>query len=613
MIQKRKKWLCIAFGLLAAFGVYDILNLAGFPRACYSILFCLLPVLFIGLYNRTLEKLIAVADLHKRKRRIIYGGIISFFFALSMIAGYQLQNGGMTDGGLRGKAFILLRTVLLGIALFPFSNCLIRWCGEKLAFAEKARHEYPKGYILRMFGICAGATFLCLIPVWLAYYPIVMSYDFHRQINEAYKGFAWFYPYQPIAHTWVIWVFMKLGQAVGSYEKGMACMALFQILLYSLTTGYADVMILRITGKKRWMAVATAFFAVFPFCSVLVVCTTKDVLFTVLFLLFFLLFVERNFLATGKRKWVLDVLLVLEGCLMMQFRNNAYYAVAVFSVLMIIFSAKKDKLRFLILCLALTFGGKGMQIAIREAIGTEIPAPAIEMYSVPIQQFARVGYLHEQTLDDDMAILIDKYVPMEKWCNYYAPLADSVKVFAKEESFQKWSEFLPDWFQVFRQFPNECLDAFLELTRGYWFLDDISWTENLGSGTEGRMGAVFTYNSSEIEGYGEIVHESKLPLLEKLLEQVVSANAFYRWPVISVLFRSAFYTWMLFLVMLLLVYRKQWKVFRVGLLPSLYLGTMLLGPVVQIRYLFPIMSILPVMLAMLQFPISEKVNVEQSE
>ena len=34
-----------------------------------------------------------------------------------------------------------------------------------------------------------------------------------------------------------------------------------------------------------------------------------------------------------------------------------------------------------------------------------------------------------------------------------------------------------------------------------------------------------------------------------------------------------------------------------SLLPFLYFGTMLLGPVVQVRYLFPIMVMLPVLAA----------------
>ena len=40
----------------------------------------------------------------------------------------------------------------------------------------------------------------------------------------------------------------------------------------------------------------------------------------------------------------MNILLVAEGCLMMQFRNNAVYAVAVFMLLLLILQPKKEKL-----------------------------------------------------------------------------------------------------------------------------------------------------------------------------------------------------------------------------------------------------------------------------
>ena len=115
-----------------------------------------------------------------------------------------------------------------------------------------------------VFGVAAAAILLCLIPVWLAYYPIIMSYDFHRQVNEAYKGLAWFYPLQPIAHTWIIWLFLQIGAALGSYETGMACMAVFQMALYAAVMGYAVTMIWRLAAKKWLVIISAAFFALFP-------------------------------------------------------------------------------------------------------------------------------------------------------------------------------------------------------------------------------------------------------------------------------------------------------------------------------------------------------------
>ena len=110
----------------------------------------------------------------------------------------------------------------------------------------------------------------------------------------------------------------------------------------------------------------------------------------------------------------MNILLVAEGCLMMQFRNNAVYAVAVFMLLLLILRPKKEKLGILILGICLVLGETGMRNVIQTAIGTRLEAPKIEAYSVPIQQFARVAYYHGEELeaqDPELAALLEKYVP----------------------------------------------------------------------------------------------------------------------------------------------------------------------------------------------------------
>lgn len=586
--------------MCGVYGVAYLFSLQPANRIYYSVLNVLLAVGIFSLLQQTEKSLQKITDKKDRKRRICYVAVISFLFALSMVMGYQLQNQGLTECGVRGKGMILIRACCLGAAAFPFANLLFAGIEQvKSADLQKMGKGWKPGVL---FAITAAIIFLCLIPVWLAYYPIIMSYDFHRQVNEAYQGLAWFYPLQPIAHTWLIWLFLQIGSALGSYQTGMACMAVFQMLLYALVMAYAIAMIWRMSAKKWLVVITTLFFAVFPYNTVLVVCTTKDTLFTILFTLFFLLFLERNYFSSGKKKMILNILLVVEGCLMMQFRNNAVYAVAVFMVLLLILRPKKEKLGILILGICLVVGETGTRNVIHTAIGTQLGVPQIEAYSVPIQQFARVAYYHGEELekqDPEMAELLKKYVDRDKWGRYYAPLADSIKSTVTVAPYtDDPKQLLTDWMKVAKRYPNEFLDAFLELTRGYWFWDDFSWAENLGYGTEERYGVLFTYTSSEIGGYGSIEHESKFPAFEKILEEIVSGNCFNNWPVISIIFHGSFYSWCLFLLMIFCLYRKRLQCFQMSLLLFLYFGTMLLGPVVQVRYLFPVMVILPILTAL---------------
>lgn len=619
----KEKWmkyigtLCKAvLTMCGVYGVAYLFSLQPVNRIYYSVLNVLLAVGIFSLLQQTEKDLRKIEEKKDRKRRICYAAVVSFLFALSMVMGYQLQNLGMTDCGVRGKGMILIRALALSIAAFPFANLLFAGV-DKLSLKGKAPFSGRRWKSGVVYIVAATIIFLCLVPVWLAYYPIIMSYDFHRQVNEAYKGLAWFYPLQPIAHTWLIWLFLQIGTALGSYEKGMACMAVFQMVLYALTMGYVAAMIWRLTSKKWLVAVTTLFLAIFPYNTVLVVCTTKDMLFTVLFTMFFLLFMERDYFSSGKKRIVINVLLVAEGCLMMQFRNNAVYAVAVFMLLLLVFRPKREKMGILILGLCLVLGEIGMRNVIHIAIGNQLGAPKIEAYSVPIQQFARVAYYHGEELeaqDPELASLLEKYVGRDHWNAYYAPLADTIKGSVDPSPYtDDAGQLLKDWLRVGRRYPNEFLDAFLELTRGYWFWDDFSWAENLGYGTEERYGVLFTYTSSEIEGYGSIEHHSKFPALEKVLEEIVSGNCFNKWPVFSIIFHGSFYSWSLFLLMVFCLYRRRYRCFQMSLLPFLYFGTMLLGPVVQVRYLFPIMVTLPILVAFFASDRAESQSNEKGE
>ena len=552
---------------------------------------------------RTQKNLSELSDAKQYKHRVLYAAALSYLFAVTMITGYQLQTFGMTDGGVKGKCLILLRASCLGIALFPFCSLFFGWI-EKTASGDRTSTGTKTWKSGSVFAVSAPLIFLVLIPVWLAYYPIIMSYDFHRQINEAAKGFLYFWPYQPIAHTWLIWLFLQLGYLVGNLETGMAGMALFHMLVYALVTAYTCTMLYRILKKKWVVPVGIFFFGMFPLNSVLVLCTTKDVLFSILFLLFVLLMTERSFFCQAKMKVVFDVLLVLEGCVMAQFRNNCLYAILVFGVLWLLFAAKKEKLRVLLLCVLLVVGSRGTSAAIKAALGTQMEIAKVEMYSVPIMQFTRVGYYHADELDEETRDLLNTYVPSEYWNSYNPPISDSIKSGVAMSTFSVvWdgqsAQLLKDWFRLAKQFPNEFIDAFLELTRGYWFWDDRSNAECLGYEIADRMGTIHTFNMSVMEDGTEIVHESKFPWLEEQLEKIVSGNAYYNWPIVSIFFRVSFYFWGLILTFMSSIYMHKKKQAVLCLFPLMYVATLLLGPVVQIRYIFPIMLTLPVLATLL--------------
>ncbi len=555
------------------------------------------------LLYHTLEDITLISDKHAKLRRFIFAFLTAFFFAITLVFGYQLKATGMTECGVKGKGLILIRSFMLSFSVLPFSNVLFKWAEHvKTSANTTSISTYKSNQAFKVFLISWIVIFLCWIPVFLAYYPAVMGFDFHRQSQEATKGFIWFNSYQPLAHTLIIWVAFQIGNALGSLQTGVAFYSIFQMLVFSAASAYSIRVVYRLIQKVWPVIVLITFFAVFPYNSILSVGITKDVLFSALFLVFVSLFVERTFLANDKNKRILDILWVISGILMMLFRNNALYAVAVFMIIYFFVAEKNHRVGIVIMALCLIVGGKGalegLQAGLSAGRGSQV-----EMFSVPIQQFARVGYYHGNTLDAETHSLIDTYIPEEYWDNYNPPISDTVKGPIGAKVFNNtwkghYGDMLSAWIKVGLKYPNEYIDAFLVLTSGYWFIDDVSWAEVLGFGVEERMGALHTYNSTISEVIPEgIDHETKFPWLEMKLEEIVSGNSFYKWPVVSNLFKPAFYCWVLLLTSILSFYTGDKKNTLITLLPLIYLATMFLGPVVQVRYALPIMITVPVILA----------------
>lgn len=578
----------VILSFLGACGVCYLLELTGSRYPDYSVLSVLLAVVIYILLKRIRRD--------RTRRHFICAAAVSFFFALTLILGYQLDRYGMTDCGVKGKGMILLRSLCLAIALFPFGDMLFGAI-ERIPFGmEGEARPWRKRAV---FGVSFGVIFLLWIPVWMAYYPIVMSYDFHRQVNEAYQGWAWFNSYQPLIHTWLIWLFLQIGGALGSNEVGMGLFSLFQMLVVSAAMAYACTTIYKIV-KRKWAVVLTVlFYGLFPFCSVSMMIGTKDAIFSALFLTFTVLLTERNLYRT-ERKWVMELPMIATAVVMMMFRYNALYAVAAFGVLSLIFAKGREKLRIFLLCAVMVAGGKAAQEGIQHGLGTVIRGSAVEKYSVLIQQFARVGYYHAEDMEPEIYELVDRYVSADSWQDHMPALADASRggvSFAavwEPDMGQVWK----DWFKVGLKYPNEYVDAFLCVTGGYWFPDDRTYCEMQGWGGEDRHGAIFTNNSSASDTYEGIRHISKFPWLEEKLEAIVSGNAFYNWPVVSVLFKPAVYTLSLVLTAVALLYRKQKKQAFICLFPLIYFGTMLLGPTVQFRYVVPIMITVPVLVSL---------------
>ena len=141
---------------------------------------------------------------------------------------------------------------------------------------------------------------------------------------------------------------------------------------------------------------------------------------------------------------------------------------------------------------------------------------------------------------------------------------------------------------LFPRFKLMSIDSLLYTTKGIWHIGDTSFARITGLGI--RVGG---YLQTVIRnGYG-ISADSKIPWLENVLEGILSENKYEYFPIVSILFSPAFYT---YVCMFALLGLKSLKSRYTVCLPIFVImgWTILVCPCIIVRYVFHFMICSPV-------------------
>lgn len=533
----------------------------------------------------------------KNKRLLYYAFVWAVPFATSCVLGWRLVNegtvfgrGGSFAAGMGSLLLFLLQTVLLSVPAAGLAAVIMR--GGKSKRAGRWERDSQGGRpVWQMWLFYAAVIFLCWLPVFLAYYPSVFAYDAEGQL---YQVIAHDYStHHPLLHTLFLGAFFRLGGALGSYSAGMALHSAVQMTLMAAVFGWALSCLYRWRISRRIRILLLLFYGIFPANSVLALSTTKDVLFSGLVLTFTLwlyrMVCDRGMQAGRKEQAVFVAVAVL----MLLFRNNAVYAFAV-SVPVLYFGigkpGRKTYLRMMLLALLLFIAGSAM---LKTATRAHSGSPR-EMLSVPLQQMARTRVETEEQLDPQMRQELDHYIPSEWVFAAYNPhLADPVKNRAVIHDNPKG--LIETWMKLGLQHPAIYMDAFLDNSLGFWYLWDTSHARVYGIGTESGFGYLSTDNRTMPAGC-EIVEHSLLPGLRAFMESIVSDNVYSKLPAVRLLFAPALYWWLLYLYLVAAMYRKKYREALPAVFLAAYYLTLLLSPTVLVRYMYPIMATIPVIL-----------------
>lgn len=547
-------------------------------------------------------------------RTLLLSEGFGFCFSLSCICGYRLdkydtvcRDAGMVISGL--ALALVFGAVIAVVYTFAAECCRLSRekaqadvrDTEKHVGAETGEAAAGKGrgrYLLSWL-ICTLVLLICWLPVFLAYYPAVFSYDAEAQLYQVISGD--YSTHHPLIHTLLMGICMKAGFSDTGINAGMALYAVIQMVLMALMLGWTLAQLLKLKVRRVWFIVYAAFLCFFPVNPILAVSTTKDVLFAGFAVVFTLLVrkavsdetaADKTAAENGvKHSMGIYIKIGLAAVLMLLFRNNAVYALAAATVILLLVllirRIKGKELRFAALTVTFTAAliiscllNSGMKVMLNAESGS--PREAL---SIPIQQMARVKALHASELDEALGADLDGLISSEWADRYDEHLADPIK---ERISMKQPALFVKTWIKLGLKYPGEYIDAWLLTTEGAWYIRDRSCNRIYGEGKLTGFGYLSTDIRNMPEGF-EVTNESILPGLRDFLEGIVSDNSFESVPVLRLIFAPALYIWIMLLYMHTSIVHRDYGTLAVLLFPLMYFMTLLLSPAILVRYMYPYM------------------------
>lgn len=518
---------------------------------------------------------------------------------------------------------ILLWTVIVGCLLGVLGGWVVyRFLDPTQTAGDPGKEKVAgygrlSGWLLsrsgtQIFIISLLLLLLAWLPGYLAYYPGICAYDAPVQTGQIMEHY--YFDHHPIVHTLFLQGMLWLGSRIfGSTNAGMAFYTAVQMLLLAASVAYGMLVLHRRKIAAGWQLGIQILGMFFPFHWYMSVSMTKDTVFSAFLLLQLvslmdLLWEDRNTWRPGIR----DLVYALGTVGMILFRNNGKYAMIVllaFAFLTFCFGEKARKLwgRLLVVSGAAFCVGLFVLSAVFSATHAE-QGDRREMLSMPIQQLSRcmiyhggVGVLAEDdgTLDPEDKALINDFILDEAYRDYDPGIADPVKRHTNTYVARYRSgEFIRVYLHLLTEYPGDMVNAALATDAG--FLSPFDTTHADVNRVEGRAGLSYVqtrWEEDTLNGRG-IYKDSKWPWLFERLENWAENNSYLRIPVFKYLFVPGSYLWLYLALAAILVIADRKRFCLPLAIVAGYYGTMLLGPTVQMRYVYPVMLALPFLLAL---------------
>ncbi len=534
-------------------------------------------------------------DKHKVKQMVSNKrlGYISTFagliFACTLVFGHNIAS---TDSIGERPVYILLQVLTLTLFMSFFTAIFISYSEAALSVLTKSTLEnriskFARGDS-RYFFLVWLLIFVSWVPGLLSAFPGIYDIDGAYQLMWFEQGNI--SAHHPIAHTYLLGGIIELGKkCFGSYEAGLLCYSLFQMLCLSAMFAYIC------KRTCRWLLhvvqiLVTISFMVLPYHAVLSFTTTKDVLFAGVFAIWVLKTFEcvKNMKAffESKKAQTAYTAIVFAMCAL---RNTGYY-IFLFMLPFFLFFCRKYWKNVLCIGVISILVWNVYTGPVYQLLGVEKGSVA-EVLSVPMQQLSRTMAYHRDSLSKEDQVLIQQFIP--NYERYTPRVSDSVKDTFNGEAFaQDPGMFVKLWASVGLQYPVIYIEAFLSNNVGFWY-PLMKYPDT------GTYLSYIVYHNTEYSGdWPEITRTNYLPGVSAYYEKMTEQGIYHKIPGAFIWYSGGILFWMLILGTSICVYRRRYEMLLpLSILVGLW-GTLMLSPVVVFRYVYPLMVSVPVILCL---------------
>lgn len=425
--------------------------------------------------------------------------------------------------------------------------------------------------------------FVSFLPAFLGGYPGIFAADAPNQIGWTFSG--WLTAHHPLLHTGILCGIFRLSRMAGASDQTAA--AAYTLLQMAALSGIFA-WISRFLKKERapvWLQAGTAvYLCLFPFHGMMAVYTTKDTLFSGIFVLSLLQICRmcresgRYFRGYGN--------VLRGGCcfaLLFLFRNNGFHTLALCLPFLLLYLRKYWR-KLLVLFAGLLLLYQIYNGPFLKLLGAE-PGNPREAYSVLMQTLGRTYAAGGDIRPEEMEVI--RPVMDEETLALYTPnLSDPIKNQFHTEAFEKEkAQFLKAWFSVGWRNKKIYVDGFLNTTAAFWY-----------PGTEEEY-LEFTCFDIEQDNprYPHVQMMPSAPLFYRYYTAIGTDASFREIPIVRELLSMGFYFWLMVYTGLYLLYRREYGKLLWTLPLWTYMATGFLGPAALIRYAYPVMLSAPVL------------------